>query len=85
VLPRPPSPSQLAGRAPTPRPGPPSAPPKTDRTWDVLIYHPWDVAIRGHVFVSFLGVVLHDELERRVAAKGLRPEGGQVRQALAVA
>lgn len=46
------------------------------------IYHHWDATIRGHVFVSFLALVLHDELQRRLAAKGLELEWGQVRQDL---
>jgi hypothetical protein len=47
------------------------------------IYHHRDATIRGHVFVSFLALVLHDELQRRLAAKGLTLEWGQVRQDLA--
>lgn len=34
------------------------------------IYHQWDATIRGHVFCSFLALVLVDELERRLAQRG---------------
>lgn len=42
------------------------------------IYHQSDAAIRGHVFCSFLALVLRKELEERCAANGLRPEWGDV-------
>ena len=34
------------------------------------IFHQWDATIKGHVFCSFLVLVLLDELQRRVAARG---------------
>jgi transposase len=34
------------------------------------VYHKCDETIRGHVFCSFLALVLRDELQRRLAAKG---------------
>lgn len=34
------------------------------------IFHQWDSTIRGHVFCSFLALVLLDELQRRVGARG---------------
>ena len=41
-------------------------------TWP--IYHQTDAAIRGHVFCSFLALVLRKELEERLAAAQLKPE-----------
>ena len=38
------------------------------------IYHQSDEAIRGHLFCSFLALVLAKELEDRLAAAGLKPE-----------
>ena len=38
------------------------------------IYHQTDEAIRGHVFCSFLALVLRKELEDRLAAARLKPE-----------
>ncbi|HEY2228583.1 MAG TPA: hypothetical protein VGI22_12770 [Xanthobacteraceae bacterium] len=38
------------------------------------IYHQTDAAIRGHVFCSFLALVLRKELEERLAAARLKPE-----------
>ena len=38
------------------------------------IYHQTDAAIRGHVFCSFLALLLRKELEDRLAAAGLKPE-----------
>src|SRR3954470_21979588 len=38
------------------------------------IYHQTDAAIRGHVFCSFLALVLRKELEDRLAAARLKPE-----------
>ena len=38
------------------------------------IYHQSDEAIRGHVFCSFLALVLAKELEDQLAAAGLKPE-----------
>jgi DDE family transposase len=42
------------------------------------IYHASDAAIRGHVFCSFLALVLRKELEDRCRAAGLHPEWGDV-------
>jgi DDE family transposase len=38
------------------------------------VYHQTDEAIRGHVFCSFLALVLRKELEERLAAAQLKPE-----------
>ena len=42
------------------------------------IYHSSDAAIRGHVFCSFLALVLRKELHNRCDAAGLWPEWGDV-------
>ena len=42
------------------------------------IYHKCDETIRGHVFCSFLALVLMKELENRLAAKGLALEWADV-------
>src|SRR3954453_14091674 len=42
------------------------------------IYHSSDAAIRGHVFCSFLALVLRKELDERCRKAGLRPEWGDV-------
>jgi transposase len=42
------------------------------------IYHSSDAAIRGHVFCSFLALVLRKELDERCRRAGLRPEWGDV-------
>src|SRR5215218_1409880 len=42
------------------------------------IYHASDAAIRGHVFCSFLALVLRKELDERCCKAGLRPEWGDV-------
>jgi hypothetical protein len=41
---------------------------------DRPIYHQRDDTIRGHVFCSFLALVLRQELQRHLAAKGWRLE-----------
>lgn len=46
------------------------------------IFHQWDATIRGHVFCSFLALVLFDEMERRIEAKGWSFEWEAVRQDL---
>lgn len=46
------------------------------------IYHQWDATIRGHVFCSFLALVLVDELQRRLLAKGCKLEWDVIRQDL---
>jgi Transposase DDE domain len=42
------------------------------------IYHSADAAIRGHVFCSFLALVLRKELDQRCRGAGFRPEWGDV-------
>ncbi|MBB4267858.1 IS1634 family transposase [Roseospira visakhapatnamensis] len=42
------------------------------------IYHSSDAAIRGHVFCSFLALVLRKDLQARCEAAGLKPEWGEV-------
>jgi hypothetical protein len=42
------------------------------------IYHQTDAAIRGHVFCSFLALVLRKELEDRLSAARLKPEWNQL-------
>ncbi|MDQ2805268.1 MAG: IS1634 family transposase [Pseudomonadota bacterium] len=42
------------------------------------IYHSSDAAIRGHVFCSFLALVLRKELDTRCRRAGLHPEWGDV-------
>jgi transposase len=46
------------------------------------IFHQWDATIRGHVFCSFLALVLVDELQRRLSAKGWKLEWDVIRQDL---
>ena len=46
------------------------------------IYHASDAAIRGHVFCSFLALVLRKELDDRCQAADFRPEWGDVRRDL---
>jgi hypothetical protein len=46
------------------------------------IFHQWDATIRGHVFCSFLALVLVDELKRRLASQGLKPEWDVIRHDL---
>lgn len=46
------------------------------------IFHQWDATIRGHVFCSFLALVLVDELQRRLASQGLKLEWDVIRQDL---
>ncbi len=42
------------------------------------IYHQSDAAIRGHVFCSFLALILRKELDERCRKVGFRPEWGDV-------
>jgi hypothetical protein len=42
------------------------------------IFHKCDDTIRGHVFCSFLALLLRDELQRRLAARGLKLEWADV-------
>lgn len=46
------------------------------------IFHQRDDTIRGHVFCSFLALVLRDELERRLARRGYKFEWADVLQDL---
>ena len=46
------------------------------------IWHKCDETIRGHVFCSFLALVLRKELQDRMAARGLRHEWADVIHAL---
>jgi hypothetical protein len=47
------------------------------------IFHQWDATIRGQVFCSFLALVLIDELQRALAARGWRLEWADLRRDLA--
>ncbi len=42
------------------------------------IYHSSDAAIRGHVFCSFLALILRKELDERCGMLGFRPEWGDM-------
>ena len=46
------------------------------------IFHQWDATIRGHVFCSFLALVLMDELQGRLRQRGYELEWDSVRQDL---
>jgi transposase len=46
------------------------------------IYHKRDEAIRGHVFCSFLALVLKKELDDRLASQGLQLEWADIKQDL---
>ncbi len=46
------------------------------------IFHKRDDTIRGHVFCSFLALVLRDELERRLAQRGYKLEWADILQDL---
>jgi hypothetical protein len=46
------------------------------------IYHSCDEAIRGHVFCSFLALVLRKELQGRWAGAALKPEWGDLQRDL---
>jgi len=46
------------------------------------IFHQWDATIRGHVFCSFLALVLVDDLKRRLASQRLKLEWDVIRQDL---
>jgi hypothetical protein len=46
------------------------------------IYHRWDATIRGHVFCSFLALVLVDEVQQRQLAWGWKYEWDVIRQVL---
>jgi hypothetical protein len=46
------------------------------------IYHSSDAGIRGHVFCSFLALILKRELDDRCQAAGFHPEWGDLRRDL---
>ncbi len=46
------------------------------------IFHQWDATIQGHVFCSFLALVLLDELQRRLAQRGWQVEWADLRRDL---
>ena len=46
------------------------------------IFHQWDATIQGHVFCSFLALVLLDELQRRLAQRGVEAEWADLRRDL---
>ena len=47
------------------------------------IFHQWDATIKGHVFCSFLALVLLDELKRRLSQRGWQLEWADIRRDLA--
>ena len=46
------------------------------------VFHQWDATIRGHIFCSFLALVLLDELKRRLAARSWKLEWEDIRRDL---
>ena len=46
------------------------------------VFHQWDATIRGHVFCSFLALVLLDELKRRARERGWNLEWNDIRHDL---
>jgi transposase len=46
------------------------------------VFHQWDATIEGHVFCSFLALVLVDEMKRRLAARGWQVEWNELCQDL---
>ena len=46
------------------------------------IFHQWDATIQGHVFSSFLALVLVDEMKRRLGARGWDLEWNDIRRDL---
>ena len=46
------------------------------------LFHQWDKTITGHVFCSFLGLVMVDELKRRLMARGWQVEWDDIRRDL---
>jgi transposase len=46
------------------------------------IFHQWDATIEGHVFCSFLALVLVDEMKRRLAGRGWQVEWKELCQDL---
>jgi len=47
------------------------------------IFHQWDATIKGHVFCSFLALVLLDERKRRLSQRGWQLEWADIRRDLA--
>jgi hypothetical protein len=73
----------VAGSAPISRPAPGGGFVPHRKGTDALmrtrpIYHSSDAAIRGHVFCSFLALVLRKELDERCRMAGQRPEWADV-------
>jgi len=46
------------------------------------VFHQWDATIKGHVFCSFLALVLFDELKRRLKERGWTMEWNDIRRDL---
>ena len=46
------------------------------------VFHQWDATIKGHVFCSFLALVLFDELKRRLKKRGYDLEWNDIRRDL---
>lgn len=46
------------------------------------VFHQWDATIKGHVFCSFLALVLFDELKRRLKERGWMLEWNDIRRDL---
>ena len=46
------------------------------------IFHQWDATIKGHVFCSFLALLLHYELQQRLKAHDCKFEWGDIRRDL---
>ena len=46
------------------------------------VFHQWDATIRGHIFCSFLALVLLDELKRRLAVRSWKLEWEDIRRDL---
>jgi len=46
------------------------------------VFHQWDATIKGHVFCSFLALVLFDELKRRLRERGWKLEWNDIRRDL---
>jgi len=46
------------------------------------IFHQWDATIKGHVFCSFLALLLYYELQERLKSQGCHLEWDEIRQDL---
>jgi len=46
------------------------------------VFHQWDATIQGHVFCSFLALMLVDEMKRRLATRGWKVEWADIRHDL---